>query len=156
MEAQIADCGKQITDCGNQTADLGNQIADGGSQTLNVVKQTVDCGHQLKSRDRWTVRLVNRPHPTLNDTLKADKKLTKRATHSKNTLLQVAQSPREPKLAREYSFPPTNQPPIDHSDSTPDDKRHPVTWGLRYCGCSRSSYCITFNLLLSWWTLLCI
>ncbi len=153
---------KQFADCACHASGVRNQLSSSPYPTFEQAAMTADCGHQLSSRDCLTLGLVNQRRPTVNHTVGADKKLTNRATHTKRPRqpTQYAhnhkplQPKHKPKLAIESAATAPNFPAVQ-PDSTPDEKRHPVTWGLRYCGCSSSANCITSFLLLSWWTLLC-
>jgi hypothetical protein len=135
METQTTDRGNQIADRGNQTPIVDTQPVDRGHQltsrdclTLGQATQTADRGHQLTNRDCLTLGLVNQPRPTVNDTVRADKKLTNRATQFKRpkTPTQYAHNYKphlpshKPKLAIESAATPPNCPD-DHSDSTQDE-----------------------------------
>ena len=160
LEVKILDRGNKITDLDTKPVDRGHQLTSRDRWTVGQATKTADCGHQLTNRDCLTVGLVNQSRPTVNDTLRADKKLTNRATQNKRpkTPTQYAHNykPRQPihkpKLAIESAAtPPTC--PDNQSDSTQEEKELPITWGCLNAGCCGTSNCITFYLHLCRWTL---
>jgi hypothetical protein len=159
METQTTACRNQIADRGNQnaivdrqpvdrghqlssrdcltlgqatkTADCGHQLSSRDCLTLGQATKTADCGHQLSSRDCLTRGRADQNRPTVNHTVRADKKLTNLATKTEQlkTPTQYAHNCKphlpthKPKLAIESAATAPNCPD-DQPDSTSDEIWH--------------------------------
>ena len=83
-----------------KTPDLEAKTADRGNKFANVDTKPVDRGHQLSTRDCLTLGQAAKTRPTINHTVRLDKKLTNRATQTERpktpTLYAHNFKPRQP------------------------------------------------------------